>query len=123
MYSDAKKVIDFAGASPATLGLESQTQLETLVESWLVQIADYINRDRNRDFSAEEEVPPIIDNIALRMAVNMIRSAERQRTGSVVKFDATEDSLPVADARIFTDSIRRDLMRVPRKPAVRITRG
>ncbi len=120
-YSTAEQVIRYSGATAHTLGLNDDSELFAQIETWLVQIKDFIDRDRNKDFSALEDVPPAIENIAMRMCANMIRAAERQRTGSVVKMDATADALSPSDAAIFTEQIKRDLMRIPFRYNMRLS--
>lgn len=113
-YSTVDEVISYTGVAPQTLGLNTHSELETLLEIWLVQIKDLIDRDRNRNYTKEGDVPPGIDNIARRMAAHLVRSAERQRSNSVVDIDGNQ--LQVDDVSVFTDEIMKDLRRYPAKP-------
>lgn len=48
-YSSVKDVIKFTGVSYDKLGLNSQPDLESLIEDWLEYITSLINRNRGRD--------------------------------------------------------------------------
>jgi hypothetical protein len=117
-YSTPKDVINYSGATPEALGLSDTAELNELVETYLIAAKDAIDSDRNRTFTTP--VPALVDNIAIRIAANMVRMAERQRNRSVVAMDATEPGvMAIEDVRIFTASIKADLMRVPKVPRLR----
>lgn len=113
-YSTVDEVIAYSGAVPEKLGLETQTQLKQMIEKWLKQITCFINADRNRDYLDETTLPEGIENIAMRMCANLIRGAERQRSGSVIQLDSSQ--MVIDDPGIFTKEIKEDLRRFPRKP-------
>jgi len=122
-YSTVAEVVAFSGAVPETLGLSDVADLNELIERWLVQAKDFIDRDRNRNFTTEDAgVPASIDNIAMRMCANMIRSAERQRNRSVVEVEGGEQELTLDQAWMFTAAIKADLRRIPSKPSFGLQR-
>lgn len=117
-YSTVEAVLRYSGAMPEMLGLKTQYDLEQQVEQWLGEVTDFINADRNRDYRTEANVPAGIHNIAMRMVSNLIRSAQRQRTGSIVQVDGRD--LVLDDAAVFSTQIKVDLRRYPAKPRLRI---
>jgi len=107
-YSTPKDVINYSGATPEALGLSDTAELNELVETYLIAAKDAIDSDRNRTFTTP--VPALVDNIAMRIAANMVRMAERQRSGSVIAIDAYQ--IRVEEPALFTEAIRRDLSRI-----------
>jgi len=128
-YNTPEEVIQYTGIRPEDLYLQddieavegSQTaeeKLNALIEQWLTQIKNLINQDRNRDYSAEAEVPPGIRNISLRMAANMVAQAQLRRETPIVKKD--DFTISMVEDKIFTPSIKSDLSRFPFKPNFRL---
>lgn len=116
-YGTVADVKAWSGVVPRSLGLDGEEDpdaaLDTLLEKWLTQVKAFIDADRGRAFEEGDSELPIIENISVRMAVNMVRMAELQRSGSVIRVDNYE--VHVTEPSIFTEPIRRDLHRVPRK--------
>ena len=125
-YSSPKQVISYTGVRPTDFGLEdddyqtADKKLESLIKSWLVQVKDLIDMDRNRDYHQEVKkgkrtmVPSGINNIALRMAANMVAQANLRRLTPIVRHD--DFSVDMVEDKIFTNAIKRDLARFPYKP-------
>ncbi len=122
-YSTVEAVIAYSGAREETLGAFSEPELEGIIAGYLEQATSFINADRNRNYAVEGDVPAGIHNIAMRIAANMIRRAEQQRTGSVVEIN--DRDLRVSDASVFDTGIKEDLAKFPRKPrfSISITPG
>lgn len=118
-YSTADEVIQYTGVHPQDIGLESYEGLNRVIEGWLVQIKDIIDKDRNRDYHQEveegkrTEVPPGINHIAMRVCANVIAQATFRRESTIVQVD--DYKVQMVDDRVFTTSIRDDLKRYPRK--------
>lgn len=121
MYSSVDQVIAYCGATPDALGMDDESQLEDFIAGLLDQVGDFINRDRNQDFRELDTVPPVVHNIAMRMAGNIIRMAERQRNRSVVTVQGGEGgTLQIDDSQMFTAAIKADIKRIPVKPKMRM---
>lgn len=113
-YSTAEEVMQYTGVKPGDLGLNEEQELKDVLEGWLIQIKDLIDRDRNRDFHKEDGgVPPGIDHIAMRVCANVVAQASFRRESTIVQVD--DYTIQMVDDRIFTTSIRNDLKRYPRK--------
>jgi len=113
-YSTAEEVMQYTGVKPGDLGLNEEQELKDVLEGWLIQIKDLIDRDRNRDFHKEDGgVPPGIDHIAMRVCANVVAQASFRRESTIVQVD--DYTIQMVDDRIFTTSIRDDLKRYPRK--------
>ena len=115
-YSTAEEVMQYTGVKPGDLGLSEEQELKDVLEGWLIQIKDIIDRDRNRNFHKEgSEVPPGIDHIAMRVCANVVAQASFRRESTIVQVD--DYSIQMVDDQIFTKAIREDLSRYPRKPS------
>lgn len=113
-YSTAEEVMQYTGVKPGDLGLSEEQELKDVLEGWLIQIKDIIDRDRNRDFHKEDGgVPPGIDHIAMRVCANVVAQASFRRESTIVQVD--DYTIQMVDDRVFTTSIRDDLKRYPRK--------
>ncbi len=112
-YSNPKEVIDFTGIKPKKLNLNDQKDktaeqvLEETIEKWLIQIKDMIDRYIGKEYVDEDNIPGIIENVALRMAGNMVTVAMLRRNTSLIQSDNFDMGL-IQD-RIFTDAIKQDL--------------
>jgi len=120
-YSNADEVIQYTGVQPQDLGLESYEGLNRVIEGWLVQIKDIIDKDRNRDYHQEmeegkrTEVPPGIHHIAMRVCANVVAQATFRRESTIVQVD--DYKVQMVDDQVFTDAIKKDLSRYPKKPS------
>lgn len=113
-YSTAEEVMQYTGVKPGDLGLSEEQELKDVLEGWLIQIKDLIDRDRNRDFHKEDGgVPPGIDHIAMRVCANVVAQASFRRESTIVQVD--DYIIQMVDDRVFTTPIRDDLKRYPRK--------
>jgi len=119
-YSSAEDVMQYTGVKPQDLGLDDELKLKEVIEKWLIQIKDIIDRDRNRNFHKEgSEVPPGIDHIAMRVCANVVAQASFRRESTIVQVD--DYSIQMVDDQIFTKAIREDLSRYPRKMSFGMT--
>lgn len=116
LYSSAEEVISYTGVVPKDLKKTTDLELNTLIEDWLVQIKDYINQDRDRDYSAELIIPPGIHNIAMRACANMVMMMITRASSPIVRVD--DFTVGMVTERIFTTDIKHDLMRYPFKTRV-----
>lgn len=126
-YSTPEQVISYTGVKPKDLGFDTEDEeadeasLITLLETWLIQIKSLIDKDRNRDYTAEGVVPAGIDNIALRMAANQVANAMVMRDSPIIRVD--EFTLRQVDKdKVLTEAIEKDLLRFPAKPNFRFMR-
>lgn len=113
-YSTAEEVMQYTGVKPGDLGLNEEQELKDVLEGWLIQIKDIIDRDRNRNYHREgSEVPPGINHIAMRVCANVVAQASFRRESTIVQVD--DYKIQMVDDQIFTEAIRSDLSRYPRK--------
>lgn len=127
-YSTAQDVIDFTGILPGDLNLvdisggdTASEQLVTIIEGWLEEVKDLIDRDRNRDYAAESpDIPPGIHFIAKRIAANMVAQAVLRRDSPIIRIN--DYAVKMVSDEVFTPAIRRDLAVYPAKPRFSIFR-
>ena len=121
-YSTPEDVISYTGIKPKDLGFgeEDEDGLKALIEVWLTQIKSLIDADRNRNYLVEGTVPAGIDNIALRMAANLVAIAVVRRDTPIVRVD--DFNIQIVRDEIFTEPIQKDLSRFPAKPRFRFLR-
>jgi len=120
IYSSVTQVINYTGIRPEDLGLETSCELEVIIHGWLVDIKNFIDEDRNRDYYIENKIPSGINNITLRICANMIAQSQLRRDTPLVKID--DFNIQMVEDKIFTEAIRRDLSRFPAKPRFRMLR-
>lgn len=122
MYITKEDVKKATGIKPDDLGLETENDLNDLIDKWITQATNLINEDRNRDYAKEvtagkrDEVPPGIENICERLVANIIARAILRRETPIVKNDDFEVSM--TSDEVFTGSIKSDLARYPMKPSL-----
>lgn len=110
-YSSAKEVIAYTGVRPEALRCDSDAALESLLESWLVQIKSLIDADRGKSY--DTDTPAGIHNIAMRMCANMVALMQHRAQSPIVRVD--DFTVRMVSDEIFTPAIRRDLMRFPHR--------
>ena len=95
--------------------------MDEVLTEYLEQATDMINQDRGRDFfDANGNAPRGIENIAYRLAANMvIRQKARQNVLNVSRLDYNNE---MATSDIFTWHIARDLLMWPAAPKLGIMR-
>ena len=119
-YSTAEEVMQYTGVKPGDLGLNEEQELKDVLEGWLIQIKDIIDKDRNRNYHREgSEVPPGINHIAMRVCANVVAQASFRRESTIVQVD--DYRIQMVDDQIFTEAIREDLSRYPRKMSFGMT--
>ena len=134
VYSSVADVILLSGIKPEDFELEDDMgssesaltaadKLNALVLSWLIDIKDFINRNRNRDYFQDvenddiEAIPPGINNIALRAACNMAAMALLRRETAVQRVDLVQR---LKGDEIFSPALLHDLAQYPSKPRFRM---
>jgi hypothetical protein len=111
---------DFAGDENAHTADE---KLTALIVTWLLSIKNFIDANRNRDYTQEvidgvrAEIPAGIHNIALRAAANMASIALLRRETTVQRIDVVQR---LKGDEIFTPALLRDLSQYPAKPRFRM---
>lgn len=135
VYSNFEDVVMFTGIKPVDFEFEddlgtgegrltADEKFEAMVTAWLVSIKDFIDRNRNRDYSQEvvngeiAVVPPGINNIALRAASNMASIALLRRESSVQRIDII---VRLKSEEIFSPALLKDLALYPAKPRFRMS--
>ena len=133
-YGTVDEVLVLAGIKPEDFEFEddlgfvengrtAEEKLTALVTSWLVSVKNFIDRDRNRDYTQEwlagtiTEVPYGIHNIALRAASNMASLALLRRETSVQRVDIMTR---LKGDEVFSEALHRDLAKFPAKPRFRM---
>lgn len=149
IYSSVDDVVAMSGIKPEDFELEddmgsaedaltAEDKLNALVFSWLVSIKDFIDRNRNRNYTAEETavaavidkwgtviypatvatpVPSGIHNIALRAACNMASMALLRRETAVQRVDLVQR---LKGDEVFSPALLHDLAQYPSKPRFRM---
>lgn len=112
-YSTAEDVIQSTGIRAADLNFKNENDLKEWIEKRLVEIKDLIDRDRNRDYHEEGDVPPGIDAIALRIMSNHVGHAVLRRTTPIIRVD--DFTIKMVEDSVFTKAIKDDLKRYPAK--------
>lgn len=136
-YSSVEDVLNYTGIRPADLGFKddkddggdpedsgfrktAEDKLAAFIEARLIEIKDMIDRDRNRDYHAEINVPPGIHHIALRIMKNLMGHAVMSRSTPIVRVD--DFTIRMVEDQVFTPAIKRDLRTYPAKPRLRMFR-
>lgn len=128
-YSTVGDVLRYTGIKPKDLGFKDAEEeggitadelLTAFIEARLIEVKDLIDRDRNRDFHAEGDVPPGIHHIALRIMKNFLAHAVVSRETPIVRVD--DFTIRMVEDQVFTHAIRNDLRTYPAKPRFRILR-
>ena len=126
-YSSVQAVREDSGVDESDLGYSDETngstakeQLDLKIMEWLTEAKGFIDQDRKRDFSADlvagtiTKIPPCIENIAKRIAVNMAKQAKVNRQSPILKVD--DYTVKMTDDTILTKSILSDLKRCSPRP-------
>lgn len=121
-YSTIQDVLRDSGVDTADMGFKdiqngdtAQTQLETWVQSRLIEIKSLIDNERKRNFTQElangeiTEIPPCIHMIARRMGVMVVKNAKINRKSPVIKID--DYTVTILKEIVFTPDILADLKR------------
>ncbi len=110
MWVNADEIIEFTGVKPKTFRLEKDDTngLSVLLEKWIEQseslICSYCNYDFNKE---EDEVPPAVQNVCLRLTANMVALAQARKDTPVVKVN--DWSIQTVGSDVFTDDLKDDL--------------
>lgn len=124
-YSSPAEVKSYTGARASALGLDTEQELDELLEGWLVQIKSLIDIDRNRDFLVEaggnpSAIPPLVHNVAMRAAANMYGFSQLRRETPVIRID--DYNVRVVPDAVLTDDLKKDLRRIRSRPTFRMSR-
>ncbi len=119
MYGTYKMVKAATGVKPEDLSLNTEEELQHVIESWLLEAKDYIDRNRRRSF--DEDTPPMIENIAVRIVANMIGIATQRRTSPIIQ--TGDFNVQLVEDEVITQSIRSDLRRLfPKNARIAVSR-
>jgi len=120
-YSTPEDVIKATGSEHKDFKhIETEEELKAMIKGWLVEIKDFIDQDRNRDYHLEDEIPKGIHSIARRACVNMVIYAIQSQRSPVIRIG--DWSIRMVEERVFTPSLLIDLHKFPAKPLFRIYR-
>lgn len=112
-YSTVATVKRNTGIRFDDLDFVDEAELDSQIEEWLMDAKDLIDRNRNRNFHEETEIPRGIHNIASRLAGNMVAQAKLRRETAIVHNDDYQQNF--IDDRVMTAAIRKDLKLYPKK--------
>lgn len=110
MWIDAEEIIEFTGIKPKTFRLEKDDEngLKEIIRKWILQSQGLICSYCNHNFNEEEdEVPPAVQNVCLRLTANMVALAQARKDTPVVKVN--DWSIQTVSSDIFTDDLKDDL--------------
>ncbi len=114
-YGTSANVRTLTGVTASGLGMRTDGDLNTFIQSRLAVASDYIRRDRMRVFEDETGgVPAAIHDIAERMAANYIRAMLNMRNQSITEVGGEDQTQPMEEPGYFTKAIKDDLRRIPR---------
>lgn len=126
-YGDIDTIIHWTGIQPGDLGFtddeggdSADDKLEKFIEGRLIEIKNIIDMDRNRDYLEEGDVPPGINNIAMRICSNLLAHAILRRTTPIVRVE--DYTVDLVEEKFLTPSIKKDLGRFPAKLTGKIQR-
>ncbi|PWL08034.1 hypothetical protein MSCUN_09650 [Methanosphaera cuniculi] len=108
-YCNVVDVINFTQITPAKLGIDVRkdpNKLEEIILKWITHASNMIDEYTNNP-KKETEIPPIYENVCLRITAHMVASAEIYKNTSMVNINEwTERYVPL---RIFTQAEKDDL--------------
>jgi len=88
MYSSVNDVLNYTGIKYETLGLSSKTELETMIETWLIQVKSLIDRDRGRDLERDLDFGDKITLVDAEKAWNgingIVRVTDKDINGNLI---------------------------------------
>lgn len=112
-YSTVQEVITYTGIDPQDLKLDTEVELQSTIENWLIQTKSMMDTITERDFHKElqegviSEINNGLHNIALRITANMVLQAQIRKQTSTM--DKDSDLPRLLQASIITDDIRKEL--------------
>ncbi len=106
-YCTADDVITLTGARPEMFRLEKNdtTGLENKINEWILQSKDLIDNYCHQKFN--ENTPPAIKNICIRLTSNMVAMATARRDTPLIKVN--DWNVKVTSSAIFTQDLKDDL--------------
>lgn len=107
MWIEVDEVKQFTGVKPQHLKLSNtdDDKLDEMLCEWISQSMDLIKSYTHNKF--ENDVPPSVKNICLRLTSNMVSLAiERRDTPRTIVNDW---QIKVSSSEIFTDDLKSDL--------------
>lgn len=102
-YGTSDQVIRRTGVEPGDLGLEDDSALATLIDEFLDETADIINRRIGTDYTDDTSAVAGLVGIALDVVAATVAYYVAQRTTPVVRVDDFAVRIPTA--RFFTPDI------------------
>ncbi|SDG74019.1 hypothetical protein SAMN04489735_100255 [Aneurinibacillus thermoaerophilus] len=112
-YSTIEDVIVYTGIEPVDLKLDTEEELHSTIETWLIQVKSLMDRITERDFHKEledgkiNEIDAGLHNIALRITANMVLQAQIRKQTSTIEKDSNLPQL--LQSSIITQDIREEL--------------
>lgn len=117
IYGSASQVVELTGVRAADLGV-SEEDLTTALNRWLGQIRVLIDLDRGRTFAPSDPAYPLVEQVAVRMAANMVGHAQLRRETRVIRVD--DWTVRVVPDVVMSSDVKSDLRRIPRRRRFRI---
>lgn len=109
------EVIEITGVKPQTFRLEKDDVqgLESLLTNWIIQSEGLITSYCNNQFN--DEIPPAVKNVCLRLTANMVAFSQSRNNTPVVKVN--EWTVQTVSSKIFSNDLKQDLepFRIERK--------
>lgn len=107
-YCTAEAVIKFTGIKPKTFGFEKEdnTSLETMINTWIVQATDMIDRYTHTSQDLEN-IPPTIVNVCMRLTRNMVVAAIATKNSPLIK--PNDWTIRTVPSTVFSDDLKDDL--------------
>ncbi len=112
MYGSVANVRTITGLKPSDLRFDTDDELNAWLTAKMDEIAQSIERDRNRTDFAANNWDLIIDGIADRWGAAFVRFVMANRDSPIVRVD--EFNVEMLEENVPGDAIWEELRRIPR---------
>ena len=109
LYCTSEDVINFTQITPVKLGIDTKKEpnkLETIITKWIQHASSLIDQ-YTKNPKKENEIPPVYENVCIRITAHMIAAAEKYKNNNLVRInDWTVRTVPT---EIFSQAEKDDL--------------
>jgi len=107
-YCSVDEVKQFTGVKPISIGLEAdnENEFEEIISDWIDQAEGLINSYINREYE-DEDVPPAVKNVCLRITANMVALSQARKETPIVQVN--DWGVNIINMNIFNHELKADL--------------
>lgn len=108
-YCNVDDVLNFTHLTPIHFGIDAKkdpTKLNEIINKWILHASSMIDQYTNNPYS-EDNIPPVYENVCIRIVANMVASAEIFKNINLTTNDNWQGNLN--SSHIFTRSEKDDL--------------